>query len=55
MRREALGPLEALSLRVGECYGGEMEVDWCMREHSYRSRGRGVGIEDLCRGNQKRG
>ena len=41
MEREALGPVKAQCLSVGECQGGEAGVDGWVGEHPHRSKGRG--------------
>jgi hypothetical protein len=47
MGGEAFGPVKALSPNVGECQGKEAGVSGLV------SRGRGVGIGGLGRGNQE--
>jgi hypothetical protein len=43
MGREALGPVKALCLSVGECQGREVGVGGWEGGHPYRSRGMGYG------------
>ena len=52
MEREALGPVKARCLSVGECEGREARVGGWVGAHSHRSRERGDGIGDFQRGGE---
>jgi hypothetical protein len=55
MGGEALGPVKARCPNVGECHFGEVGVGGWVGLHPHRSRGREDRLENLQRGNQKRG
>jgi hypothetical protein len=56
MGRETLGPVKVLCPSVGECQDREADVcGWVGGEAPSYKQGKGEGIGDFWRGNQKKG